>query len=435
MLLTKSTTPVIGQIAWALGWLMNGLFWLISKIGLPNIGVAIILFTIVIYMCLLPLTMKQQRFSKMSQIMQPELKKIQDKYKNRKDQESMMKQNEEMQAVYKKYGVSATGSCVQLLVQMPILFALYRVIEEIPAYVTQVKAAFQPLVDNLIKTSGSADFLQTFSAASQFSRQFTNSSFVAGQTSEYVRNTYIDVLNRISTSDWQTLANQYPALKGDIANTTSLLTKYNNFLGLSMSDTPLYTIRTAFAAGQIGLVIGAILIPLLSAFTQWLAVKLTPQQQSTGDPQQDSMQQQMKIMNVTMPLISAWFCFTLPAGMGLYWIAGAVIRTIQQVIINKRIDREDISAIIEKNMKKQEAKAAKSAGRETVSSRIMSQYATMNTRSIETEQEKPKHLTQAEKDAALKKAQEKTQGKYRKGSLAEKANMVSEYNNHKTSKD
>ncbi len=65
----------------------------------------------------------------------------------------------------------------------------------------------------------------------------------------------------------------------------------------------------------------------------------------------------------------------------------------------------------------------------------MSQYATMNTRSIETEQEKPKHLTQAEKDAALKKAQEKTQGKYRKGSLAEKANMVSEYNNHKTSKD
>ena len=346
-----------------------------------------------------------------------------------------MKQNEEMQAVYKKYGVSATGSCVQLLIQMPILFALYRVIEEIPAYVTQVKAAFQPLVDNLIKTSGSADFLQTFSAASQFSRQFTNSSFVAGQTSEYVRNTYIDVLNRISTSDWLTLANQYPALKGDIANTTSLLTKYNNFLGLSMSDTPLYTIRTAFSAGQIGLVIGAILIPLLSAFTQWLAVKLTPQQQSTGDPQQDSMQQQMKIMNVTMPLISAWFCFTLPAGMGLYWIAGAVIRTIQQVIINKRIDREDISAIIEKNMKKQEAKAAKSAGRETVSSRIMSQYATMNTRSIETEQEKPKHLTQAEKDAALKKAQEKTQGKYRKGSLAEKANMVSEYNNHKTSKD
>ena len=158
MLLTKSTTPVIGQIAWALGWLMNGLFWLISKIGLPNIGVAIILFTIVIYMCLLPLTMKQQRFSKMSQIMQPELKKTQDKYKNRKDQESMMKQNEEMQAVYKKYGVSATGSCVQLLIQMPILFALYRVIEEIPAYVTQVKAAFQPLVDNLIKTSGSADF-------------------------------------------------------------------------------------------------------------------------------------------------------------------------------------------------------------------------------------------------------------------------------------
>ena len=247
MLLTKSTTFFIGQIAALLGLLMNGIFWVLDKIGIPNIGLSIILFTIVIYMALMPLTIKQQRFSKLSQKMQPELKKIQDKYKGKKDQDSMMKQNEEIQQVYRKYGVSASGSCVQLLIQMPILFALYQVIYRIPAYVTQVKAAFFPLVDNLIATKGSAEFLQKFSVASQFAGNFKNEKFTSGVTS-YVQNTYIDVLNRISTSDWQTLAAKYPSLKADISSTTSLLNKYNNFLGLNMGDTPWYTIKAAYAS-------------------------------------------------------------------------------------------------------------------------------------------------------------------------------------------
>ena len=393
MLLTKSTTFFIGQIAALLGLLMNGIFWVLDKIGIPNIGLSIILFTIVIYMALMPLTIKQQRFSKLSQKMQPELKKIQDKYKGKKDQDSMMKQNEEIQQVYRKYGVSASGSCVQLLIQMPILFALYQVIYRIPAYVTQVKAAFFPLVDNLIATKGSAEFLQKFSVASQFAGNFKNEKFTSGVTS-YVQNTYIDVLNRISTSDWQTLAAKYPSLKADISSTTSLLNKYNNFLGLNI---------------------------------QWIGVKLTPvSNTSTGDPQQDSMARQMQTMNVIMPLMSAWFCFTLPAGMGLYWIAGAVIRAIQQVVINKKIDREDIDALIERNIKKNEEKLAKNSGRQTVSQRVMAQYATMNTRNIEVPEKKlASSLTEEEKAAALKKAQEKTAGrKYRAGSLAEKANMV-----------
>ena len=410
MLLTKSTTFFIGQIAALLGLLMNGIFWVLDKIGIPNIGLSIILFTIVIYMALMPLTIKQQRFSKLSQKMQPELKKIQDKYKGKKDQDSMMKQNEEIQQVYRKYGVSASGSCVQLLIQMPILFALYQVIYRIPAYVTQVKAAFFPLVDNLIATKGSAEFLQKFSVASQFAGNFKNEKFTSGVTS-YVQNTYIDVLNRISTSDWQTLAAKYPSLKADISSTTSLLNKYNNFLGLNMGDTPWYTIKAAYASGKYLLIVGAILVPVLAALTQWIGVR------------------QMQTMNVIMPLMSAWFCFTLPAGMGLYWIAGAVIRAIQQVVINKKIDREDIDALIERNIKKNEEKLAKNSGRQTVSQRVMAQYATMNTRNIEVPEKKlASSLTEEEKAAALKKAQEKTAGrKYRAGSLAEKANMVSDY--------
>ena len=105
----------------------------------------------------MPLTIQQQKFSKLQTKMQPELQAIQKKYKGKTDNDSAMKMNEETQAVYKKYGVSPSGSCVQLLIQMPILFALYRVIYNFPAYVTQVKNAFFPLVDNLISQSGASE--------------------------------------------------------------------------------------------------------------------------------------------------------------------------------------------------------------------------------------------------------------------------------------
>ena len=137
MLLTKSSAFLIGPIASVLGYIMNAIFWVQSQIGWANIGLCIILFTIVIYMILTPLTIQQQKFSRLSAKMNPELQAIQKKYKGKNgDQAAMMKMNEETQAVYAKYGVNPMGSCLQLIIQMPILFALYRVIWNVPAYVS-----------------------------------------------------------------------------------------------------------------------------------------------------------------------------------------------------------------------------------------------------------------------------------------------------------
>ena len=86
--------------------------------------------------------------------MQPELQAIQKKYNGKKDQASMMAMQEETQAVYEKYGVSMMGSCVQMLIQMPLLFALYRVFLNVPAYVSGVKNNFSTLVDGIMATSG-----------------------------------------------------------------------------------------------------------------------------------------------------------------------------------------------------------------------------------------------------------------------------------------
>ena len=127
--------PIIKQIAWLLGKLMDGIYNVLDVIGIQNIGICIIIFTIIIYTLLIPLTIKQQKWSKMSAVMQPEMRKIQKKYAGKKDTASMAKQQEELQILYEKYGTSPTGGCLPLLIQMPILFALYPVVSDIPRYV------------------------------------------------------------------------------------------------------------------------------------------------------------------------------------------------------------------------------------------------------------------------------------------------------------
>lgn len=425
ILLTQNSTFIIGPISKLLGYIMEGIFYVLDKIGIPNIGLAIILFTIVMYMLLMPLTVKQQKFSKLSVKMNPELQAIQAKYKNKKDNDSMMAMNQETQAVYAKYGVSPTGSCVQLLIQMPVLFALYRVIYAMPAYVGKIKDAFFPLVDNLIAQAGSTEFIKALKNSSMFSKQFTNELFTSGNK-EYVQNTIIDCLNRASTADWASISDKFPSLAKDITNTLSQLDRYNNFLGLNIANSPSYIVKDAYSAGNWLLIVGALLIPVLAALTQWINTKLMPQASSNSKDggAADTMAQSMKTMNVMMPLMSAFFCYTLPAGMGLYWIAGAVVRSIQQIAINKHIDKMDMDELIKKNVEKSKKKLEKKG----VATSKLNNYASMNTKSISSGTSNADRMSQADKEAAVKKATEYYKSNAKPGSIAAKANMVKQYN-------
>lgn len=421
ILLTQQS-GILRPIAVLLGYLMDGIFVVLDKVGIPNIGLAIILFTIIIYACMTPLTIKQQKFSKLSAKMNPEIQAIQKKYKNKKDNESMMAMNEETKAVYDKYGVSPTGSCVQLLIQMPILFALYRVIYSMPAYVKQIKEAFFPLVDKLISQAGSSELIQSFKNSNMYAKQFTNDAFLNG-TSDYVRNTYIDCLNRASSAEWQSIADKFPGLSADVAETVEKLNEYNNFFGLNIADSPSFIIKDAFTAGAYGMIIAALMIPFLAAFTQWLNVKLMPQpEMNSNNGQPDSVAASMKTMNTVMPIMSAVFCLTLPAGMGIYWIAGAVVRGVQQVLINKHIDKIDMDEVIKKNLEKREKKLEKMGA----SSKQLNDYASMNTKKMNSSKSV---YTQEEKDAAIAKAEEYYNSKeLNPNSIAAKARLVKTYN-------
>jgi len=421
ILLTQDDGALLGPISRLLGFIMEGIFNVLDAIGIPNIGLSIIIFTIVIYLLLMPLTIKQQKFSKLSAKMSPELQAIQKKYKNKKDNDSMMAMNQETQAVYAKYGVSPTGSCVQLLIQMPILFSLYRVIYAMPAYVSKIKDSFYPLVEKLRGDAGAVEYVKGLQNSAMFLKQFENESFTGGNV-QYVENTLIDCLNRASTAEWNGLSEQFSSLSADVSITLEKLNEYNNFLGLNMANSPSFTMKDAFSTGNYLLIVGALLIPLLAALTQWINTKLMPQANAnSGNDTADNMAQSMKMMNTMMPLMSAFFCFTLPAGMGLYWIAGAVVRSIQQIMINRHIDKMDINEVIKKN----EAKAAKKIEKMKASYENVSNYAAMKTKSVGSN---ASYVNTPEKEEALKKANEYYSKNAKPGSIAAKANMVKEYN-------
>lgn len=415
ILLTQSTTPIIGQVAWLLGKLMDGIFNVLSSaFGIENIGLCIILFTIIIYTFMIPLTIKQQKFSKLSAVMNPELQAIQKKYKNKRDQESMLKMQEEMKMVYDKYGTSQMGGCLQLVIQFPILLALWKVIQNIPAYVGGVKDMYMPLVNEIMATGGYQKIMEKIGSASPI--------MINPEKFDYTKtNTIVDVLYKFQPSTWDTLKDKFPDLSSLIDSTSGQISHINNFLGANISDAPVNLMMDALKTGAILVAIVALLIPILSGLTQWINIKLMPQSPGMDD-WENPMANSMKTMNMIMPLFSVFMCFTMPAGLGLYWIFSAICRSVQQVAINKYLDRMDMDELVKKNMEK----AKKKYEKKKVSTEELNQMATKKVRNIAVEQ-KHNHTADSEQEAKLQQAAER--GKNAKpGSLTAKANMVRKFN-------
>lgn len=418
MLLTKSS-GLLGPVANILGYIMDAIFNFCNLLSVPNIGLCIILFTVVIYMLLMPLTIRQQKFSKLSAKMNPELQAVKKKYDGKKDQISMTKMNEETKAVYAKYGVSPMGSCLQMLIQMPILFALYRVIWNIPAYVTGVKEAFMPLAEKILSISGSQEQLADFASKNQVN--FKNLG--------YTTNTIIDCLYKFKPENWTTLANN-PKLTGigDLVQSTHTQVNHmNNFLGIDISNSPWLVIQEAIKPGnfQILLLISALIIPALAGLTQWLNMKLMPTANTdVAGGEGGNMANSMKTMNNIMPLMSVVFCFTLPAGMGIYWIAGAVIRSIQQIVVNKHIDHIDLDALVAKNMEKENKKREKMG----LPPQKITNQAKVNVKNIPAPEKKV--ISEEEKQKQIQNSTEyyKNNTEAKPGSIAAKARMVQKYN-------
>ena len=414
----------MGPIGDILGWIMDLLFRFTSMFGIVNIGLCIILFTLVTKLLMIPLTIKQQKSSKLMAVMQPELTAIQKKYKGKEgDQKAMMMMQTETKAVYEKYGTSMTGGCLPMLIQLPIIFALYRVIYNIPAYVHSVRGYYEMVIANL---PAGFQTNQTFMDLASSSKMLSGADFTD-------LNKVIDLLYTFTGKQWEVLVGAFPQVGQAVTESgdsvVSAIERMQTFFGLNIAYTPMQVLGNFFShvdGTTVFALIAALAIPLLAGASQWYSSKLM--MATTQSPQGDENPgaNMMKSMNVMMPLMSVFFCFTFATGIGLYWVAQSVFTIIQQVGINSYLKKVDIDDLVQKNVEKTNKKRAKRGLPPTRVGNVDEMMQKMQ------EKESREESKRMEKIAKTKALVEENKNYYnadaKAGSLASKANMVAKYN-------
>lgn len=408
MILLTTQTGFLKPIAWLLGQIFNGLFNLIYNIAgwftdkpyhVPIIGISVILFTIIVRLILLPMTIKQQKFSKLSGLMNPELQEIQAKYKDKRDQVSMMNMQAETKAVYEKYGTSPTGGCLTMLIQLPIMFALYRVIYKIPGYVTKIRELCGGIADKIMGTGD--DWATKLDAINGIS--------VSASTGKA---TLIDKIYNLSPEKWSEVQNAFSSV--DFENAYDQIHGYNNLFGISLTQAPGWRLSWA------------LIIPILAGLTQWLSVKLMENKNNVNvgsqNDQQAGMASSMKVMNTIMPILSAVFCVSFASCIGLYWIASSVVQIVVQLVINKKMNDKDVDEIVKENIEKANIKRAKKGLPPVKISNVTSKYVEQVHKMEARENRKE------ERDKEIKESTSYYNTSAKPGSLAAKANMVKMFN-------
>lgn len=417
--LTTYQGAILGPIARLLGYILQGLYSVLSVVGIENTGICMILFTFIVNALMIPMQIKQQKFAKMSSVMNPELMAIQEKYKNKKDQESQQKMSLETQAVYQKYGVSPVSGCLPMLITLPILFALYRVIYNIPAYVPQVYDIYDGLAKVLQEAGVTVSQLADKSYVSNPTYVVTQAVKAAKADAGNI-NYYIDVLSQFNSSGWDVLIKNHPNLSEIITKTAHQARDINYFLGLNIADTP--KIKSF-----------SVIIPIFSIVTQYISTKLSmagTQQQTVNSD--NPMAQSMQTMNTVMPFMTGFMCLMFPIGVGIYWIAGNVFRIFQQLCINLYFSKINMDDLIKENVEKAKKKYEKMGmdpsvldkAAKTRTSNINTSAMQKQTSAAANTVKKNSSISDKARKSSAKDIKKSKNLNYKEGSIAAYANML-----------
>ncbi|MCQ2400771.1 MAG: YidC/Oxa1 family membrane protein insertase [Lachnospiraceae bacterium] len=419
MILAFSWNPIV-WIAELFGFVMDLIFKGVSAIGLPNIGLCIIIFTIVTKLILYPLTLKQSKSQKLQQVVQPEIAAIQAKYKGREnDQQAMMMQQAEIKAVYEKYGTSMTAGCLPLLIQFPIIFGLYKVIINIPDYVASVRVYFENIV-NAIGGEAALSKINEFIVENDLVKVLSMAR-ISGNEVTTTREA-VNFLNKLSSVQWDLFINKFQSASAAITENLVTIQRMNNFLGIDLAATP-----SSYGLANPK----AWIIPLLAGLSQFAASKLMQKQTDAASQgnQNDQSKMMMNSMNYMMPIMSVVFCFSFASGIGVYWIAQAVVSAVQQLYINKQMDKLDVNELIKVNLEKTNKKRAKKGLPPVNEKAAEENYRKMQKRMSKLE---------AKRNAAVEKSNElvrKSNEYYKTDTIADRARMVQQYNEKKGKKE
>lgn len=308
-----------------MGWIIKSIYEIVN-----NYGVAIILFTLIIKLILLPLQVKSQKAMKKQQKIQPIVAELQQKYAN-----DQAKLQQEMAKVYKENGVSMTGGCLPLLVQMPILIALYQAIQKPLTYMFNVP--YKNIPEDIVNKINELKDAMIASGADLGNLAGYNAQQLMQQS-------------QIQISNW---AHQiYGAAHEWYINF--------NFLGLDLSKTP-WTAFNSFGdiKGNISIIL-LLIIPLLavaSSFAQSkISMHMSGQDKNATNDQAQSMSKTMMWM---MPVMTGYFTLILPAGIGLYWIVSGAVQIAQQIVLNKYFDKKGEDVVVKVPESKHRKKSKK----------------------------------------------------------------------------
>ncbi len=363
MIAVQSSAFIIGPIAKILGYIINVIYNFLDAVGIGNIVLSIILFTIVVQILMIPIKYKAQKFTRVSSMIQPEINEIRKKYAGKRDQQSMSMMQAETSEIYKKYGASPAGGCLPMLIQMPILFALYAVIQSIPSYIGKIYDLFAQV----------ADKVNTPSAIEAMS----NIKYVANlQDIASNKATLVDYLYTYNMGNWTDLVNKVSDIPRQAVDSILSITKV--FGDVLVSDTPWQLIKSHNYIHWVWL------IPILVYASAYFSMKTT-QSHNKNDMEDNPAARQMKTMTTIMPIMSVVFSIALPVGLGIYWIINSLIMGIQQVAMNRYIDSIGLEKIVEKNIEKNKDKIEKQKEKKGVSSSTVKKAAHLNTKSIKNE--------------------------------------------------
>ena len=282
----------------ALGWITNTL-------GFGNYIIGICIFAIFLEILMLPMAISRQKNSIKQAKLRPKEMAIRKKYAGRNDQVTMQKMNQEIQKLYQDEGYNPMGGCLPLLIQMPIVIALYNIV-----------------IDPLRYVLGLAESL-----SSALSTYCTAARAAGGLGLELgTGKGTIELLSQLGGGQLEGLRNfAFFANREECFNALNNLPELNfNLFGLNMGIIPGF--RQPFVL---------LLIPVLTFAFYFASMKLTRKftyQPVTTDPQMGCSN---NMMDITMPLMSVYITFIVPAAVGIYWIFKCIISTVKQFVIHK----------------------------------------------------------------------------------------------------
>ncbi|MCI8520835.1 MAG: YidC/Oxa1 family membrane protein insertase [Clostridia bacterium] len=306
-----------------MGFIIEHIYQLVA-----NYGLAIIIFTLIIKLILIPLNIRSQKAMKKQQKIQPVLQELQKKYAN--DQEKLQR---EMMKLYKENNISMAGGCLPMLIQMPVLIGLYQVIQKPISYLLGVNSEAwnsAPFINEVIRLQNGIINLGH------------NIGNLASYTMEQLANN-----SQIQLSKWAEIVGTNGTFLEGVTGSVHPWSLNFNFLGLDLSNTPSaafnYIMRLDFSNWS---VIALLAIPVLAVLASYISMKVT--QAQSGQNQNDSGQaaQMSKSMNLMMPIMTLFFTITLPAGLGLYWIISSVTQVVQQLALNYYFDKKGEEVVV-----------------------------------------------------------------------------------------